>query len=138
VADRSAGADIAILGRRPRRLDAEHDDPVLFRGAAGERADLGECARIGNDVVGGKSDDDGAVVARQRIAGAGGGRRAGIAPRRFEQNVGFGANGRKLLGDQEPVLAVGHHDRPSKQSRVGDPAHGLLERRQRTDNRAGR
>ena len=44
---------------------------------------------------------------------------------------GFDADGRKLLGDQEPVLTVGHHDRPSKQSRIGNPAHGLLERRQR-------
>ena len=115
--------DVAVLGRRPRRLDAEHDDPILLGGGAGKGADLGERRRIGDDVVGGKRDDDGAIVARQRVAGAGGDRRTGIAPRRLEQDVGLGADGGKLLGDEEAVLAVGHHDRPSKQSRIGDPAH---------------
>jgi hypothetical protein len=86
-------------------------------------------------VVGGKRDDDGAIIARQRVAGAGGDRRTGIAPRRLEQDVGLGADGGKLLGNEEAVLAVGHHDRPSKQSRIGDPAHGLLEGRQRAEQR---
>jgi hypothetical protein len=121
--------------RRSRRLDAEHDDPILLGGGAAEGADLGERRRIGDDVVGGKRDDDGAIIARQRVAGAGGDRRTGIAPRRLEQDVGLGADGGKLLGDEEAVLTVGHHDRPSKQSRIGDPAHGLLEGRQRAEQR---
>jgi hypothetical protein len=62
-------------------------------------------------VVGGKRDDDGAIIARQRVAGAGGDRWTGIAPRRLEQDVGLGADGGKLLGDEEAVLTVGHHDR---------------------------
>ena len=86
-------------------------------------------------MVGGKRDDDGAIVARQRVAGAGGDRRTGIAPRRLEQDIGLGADGGELLGDEEAVLAVGHHDRSSKQSRIGDPAHGLLEGRQRAEQR---
>jgi hypothetical protein len=86
-------------------------------------------------VVGSKRNDDGAVIARQRKAGACGDRRTGIAPRRLEQNVGFDPDRRKLLSDQEPVLTIGHHDRPSKQSQIRDPAHGLLERRQRTEQR---
>ena len=133
--ERRAGADVAVLGRRPRRLDAEHDDPILLGGGAAKGADLGERRRIGDDVVGGKRDDDGAIIARQRVAGAGGDRRTGIAPRRLEQDVGLGADGGKLLGDEEAVLTVGHHDRPSKQSRIGDPAHGLLEGRQRAEQR---
>jgi len=86
-------------------------------------------------VVGGKRDDDGAIIARQRVAGAGGDRRTGIAPRRLEQDVGLGVDGGKLLGDEEAVLTVGHHDRPSKQSRIGDPAHRLLKGRQRAEQR---
>ena len=132
---RRAGADVTVFGCRPRRLDAEHHDPILLGGGAGGGADFGECTRIGDDVVGGKGDDDGAIIARQRIAGAGGDRRAGIAPRRLEQDIGLGADGGKLLGNEELVLTVGHHDRPSKQARIGDPAHSFLEGRQRAEQR---
>jgi hypothetical protein len=62
-------------------------------------------------------DLSGLVDARVAHSRAGGDRRTGIAPRRFEQNVGFDPDRRQLLGDQEPVLTIGHHDRPSKQSR---------------------
>ena len=43
--------------------------------------------------------------------------------------------GRKLIGDKELILAVGVHDRPRKQSRIGDPAHRLLERGQHAEQR---
>jgi len=133
--DHLARADIAVFGRRPFRVDAEGDDASVRRSNEALAAGRNEGGRVAHDVIGGKRDDDGTIIARQRVAGAGGDRRTGIAPRRLEQNVGFGADGRKLFGDQEPVLAVGHNDRPSKQRRVGDPAHGLLERRQRTEQR---
>jgi hypothetical protein len=42
--------------------------PILLGGGAGKGADLGECAWIGDDVIGGKRDDDGAIIARQRVA----------------------------------------------------------------------
>jgi hypothetical protein len=60
--ERRAGADVAVLGRRARRLDAEHDDPILLGGGAAEGADLGERRRIGDDMVGGKRDDDSAIA----------------------------------------------------------------------------
>jgi hypothetical protein len=129
------GADVAILGGRPRRLDAEHDDAILLGGGAGQLAHLGERARIGDDVVGRKRDDQGAVVTLQRVTGAGGDSRPGIAPRRLEQDIGLDADRGELLGDEESVLAVGHRDRSSKQRWIGDPAHGVLEGRQCAEQR---
>jgi hypothetical protein len=85
------GADVAVLGGRPRRLDAEHDDAILLGGGVGQLAHLGERARIGDDVVGGKRDDHGAVVTLQRITGAGGDSRSG------SRRAGSSRSGRALL-----------------------------------------
>ena len=72
---------------------------------------------------------------RSAYVGAGGDRRPGIATDRLEQDVGLGADHRKLFGDKKPVLAVGHDDRATKQRRIGHAANGVLECRQRTKQR---
>ena len=83
-------------------------------------------------MIGGERDDHRIVAAAKRIFGAGGNRRPGIAPDRFEQDVGLRADRGQLLGDQKPILAVGHDDRAAEQRRIGYAANGLLKGRQRT------
>ena len=86
-------------------------------------------------MIRGERDNDGIVTAAKRVFSAGSYCRPGIAPDRFEQDIGFCANRGQLLGDQKPILAVGYDDRTAEQRRVGHAANGFLEGRQRTKQR---
>ena len=64
-----------------------------------------------------------------RIGRRGGHRRAGVAARRFDQDVDFHANFAGLAFGHEAVGIVGCNHGPAEQAAVGDPEQGLLEGR---------
>ena len=86
-------------------------------------------------MIGGERDHDGVAAAIEGKCRAGNDRRPGIAARRLKQNIGLDADLRELLGDHEPVLVIGHDDRPTEHARVADPAQGLLKRRMPAEER---
>ena len=84
----------------------------------GETTNFNETCRIGDDVIGGKRDDDRVVGALGRKGGASRNCGPQIATHRFEQNVGFGAYFRQLFRDQEPILRIGHDNGSSEHGRI--------------------
>jgi hypothetical protein len=133
LSDRRTGTNVAIFGRRPRRLDAERDDTIRAGGVGRERSSFHEGCRIGDDVVGGERNNDWIVGALGCICCAGRNSGSGIAPRRLEQDIGFGSDFRELLGDQKTILRVGYDDRASEQRRTQNAVHRVLKRRMRTE-----
>ena len=100
-----------------------------------EAAYFGEGRGIGDDVIGGKRNNEWIAVA---LGGKGGARRdrgAGVAPQRLQDDVGLDADGGELLGGEKAILGVGDDDRPAEQSRIGHPADGVLECQFRTEQR---
>src|SRR5271157_1774602 len=88
-ANRCPGANVAVFGRRTGRLYAEGNNASRGR-LGGETTNFNEICRIGDDVIGGKRDDDRVVGALGRKGGASRNCGPGIAAHRFEQDVGFG------------------------------------------------
>ncbi len=134
-ADGGAGADVAVFGRRAGRPHSERNDPFVCGGPRCRNTGFGESARVGDDVIGGQRHDDGILVTIVGEQGAGNDRRPGIAPHRFKQDVGFRREGGELLGDEKPILVVGHDDRPAKQGRIGNATNGFLKGRIGTEER---
>ena len=86
-------------------------------------------------MIGGKGSDDGIASAFDGEGRGRGDRWAGIASQRLQHDIGLSANGGELLSHQKPVLHVGDDDRPTKRSRISEPAHRVLKRRIRTKQR---
>ena len=126
---RRAGADITVFDRRPRRLHAKHDDPVVLRRVACSRAHLSEGERISHDVIGRKSNDDRIVAAPQCTRRTRCDGRTGIPTHRLEQDICLRTNRRQLLGHQKTVLTASYDNGAIEQIRIGDAANGLLEGR---------
>jgi hypothetical protein len=100
-----------VLGRR------------VARRAAGDR----ERRSVRNHVVGCERDDLRVTAASEPEARTRRQRRPRIAARRLQQDVGGKTDLRQLFGHQEPVIAVGDHDRTSEQGRIGNAQQGFLE-----------
>jgi hypothetical protein len=68
-------------------LHPKHHNPVVLRRITGPRAELSKGERVGNNVIGRKSNDDGIAAAPEGIRGTRGDGRPGIPTRRLEQNI---------------------------------------------------
>ena len=56
-------------------------------------------------------------------------RGTGVAARRFEYDLGFGADFLELFADQEAIVALRHDQGLFEQHRVRDPLHRILQGR---------
>ena len=87
-------------------------------------------------MVGGEDGEDGLRIARRADLGGDRHRRAGIAPRRLDDDLRLGADLLELLAHQEAVVAVGDDHRLVRQvelplvirSRVPAPPHMMTGR----------
>jgi hypothetical protein len=104
-----AAADVAVAGLGAVGHDAEGDDGAL-EGRRDARVDGGlEAGQIGDDVVG-RHHQHHRVGVGDRQGGQREGRR-GVAAGRLEHDVAAAAPGRaQLLGGDEAVFLVAHHD----------------------------
>src|SRR5260370_28799348 len=78
--DRRALGDIAVIRRRPRRLDAERHDVALPGSERCDPAGLGELVRLLDHMIGGHPEPDRIGVMLRRVASGDPDRSRGIAP----------------------------------------------------------
>jgi hypothetical protein len=104
------------------------------RAFGGKPANLREGRRLGDDVIDGKRDDQGIAFALGGKSRAGCNGRTGIAPYRFQHDIGFDSDRGELFGDQEAILIVGHDERTAEQSWIRNAADRVLECRMRTEH----
>ena len=86
-------------------------------------------------MIGGERDNNRIVSALSGIRRAGRNCGSGIAPHRFEQDVGLGSDFRQLLGNQKTILRVSYNDWAIEQRRIQDSVYGVLKGRMRTKQR---
>jgi hypothetical protein len=124
-----AGPDIAVIGRRERRRDAEGDDQAVGRGSHRFKARAGKGIRVADHVIGGKHDHGRRRIARGGEHRGDADRHGGIAAYRFEHDVTLDGASAHLLGDDETKIRIGDDDRPVEYRLVTDTAEHLLKRR---------
>ena len=115
--ERRARPDVAVVGRRMRRRDAEGDDLPLRRGGGGLPAGGAELVGLADDVVGRQHQHDRVRRAASRQHGGDRHGGAGIAPHRLEHDVRLDAALAQLLGDDEAEVGIGDDDRPRRTAR---------------------
>ena len=134
-AERRARTDVAIADRRLGRRDAEGDDrPFRRRRFAGDAADGEEALLVEHDVVGGEHRDDGLRIALGADLGGDRHRRAGVAPRRLDDDRRLGADLVELLARQKAIVVIGDDDW-LVEDRIVDPLDRLLEGRSGAEQR---
>ena len=107
-----AAADIAISGVGAIGHDAEGHHLPLRRLGQTLAQRLVEGLLVGNDMIGRHDQQHRVFAAGARMQCRQGQRGRGVAPHRLEQDVACGtAAGEQLVGDQEAVYLVAHHDR---------------------------
>jgi hypothetical protein len=127
--ERFTGANVAVGGFRARRLHAESDQLPAARGGQTLLDGASKRWRVRNHVVRRQHQQHGIVIAareaaqrRQRH------RRCGVAPGRLEQDLGVVYTGSaQLLGHQETVFLVAHHQRRRQLAKALEAQHGLLQ-----------